>query len=398
MKHIEEAIEAFRRGEFLIVVDDEDRENEGDLILAGQHATDANIGFMVRHTSGVICQPMSAERLHELHIEPMVALNEDPKQTAYTVSVDVKAGTTTGISSHDRALTIRALASSSSTASDFTRPGHIFPLRARSGGVLKRAGHTEAAVDLCRLAGLTESGVIAELVHDDGSMQRYPSLVEFGKRHGIRLITIADLIKHRRQTEKLVQCVGSSHIPTRHGDFLAHVYESTLDGIQHMALVMGDVKNKEDVLVRVHSECLTGDVFGSQRCDCGEQLDKAMAMIADAGRGVIIYLRGQEGRGIGLGHKLRAYALQDAGLDTVEANLALGLPVDSREYGVGAQILSDLGLSTLALITNNPSKYTGLSGYNIQITRRVPCELPARCENLRYLQTKQDKMGHLLHL
>ena len=396
--HIENAIAAIARGEIVIVVDDEDRENEGDLIMAAEKITPEAMGFFVRHTSGVICMPMTGERLDELQLPLMVSHNTESQRTAFTVSVDAAAETTTGISAADRAATVLKLIDGSSTATDFARPGHIFPLRYREGGVLKRAGHTEAAVDLSRLAGLSEAGVLAEVVNDDGTMARRPELEIFAAQHGLHMITIADLIRFRRHREKLVRRVSEARIPTRHGDFTAYVFESLLDGVEHMAFVCGHVSGQENVLVRVHSECLTGDVFGSMRCDCGLQLEGALEQIAAEGRGAVVYLRGHEGRGIGLGHKLRAYTLQDQGRDTVEANEELGFPADSREYGIGSQMLVDLGITTMRIMTNNPAKYGGLEGFGLEIVERVPLSITPNAENIAYLRTKQDKMGHLLGL
>ncbi len=396
--HIENAIAAIARGEIVIVVDDEDRENEGDLIMAAEKITPEAMGFFVRHTSGVICMPMMGERLDELQLPLMVSNNTESQRTAFTVSVDAAAETTTGISAADRAATVLKLIDHSSTSTDFARPGHIFPLRYREGGVLKRAGHTEAAVDLSRLAGLSEAGVLAEVVNDDGTMARRPQLEVFAAEHGLQMITIADLIRFRRHREKLVRRVSEARIPTRHGEFTAYVFESLLDGVEHMAFVCGDVSGQENVLVRVHSECLTGDVFGSMRCDCGLQLDGALEQIAAVGRGAVVYLRGHEGRGIGLGHKLRAYTLQDQGRDTVEANEELGFPADSREYGIGSQMLVDLGITTMRIMTNNPAKYGGLEGFGLEIVERVPLSIAPNAENIAYLRTKQDKMGHLLGL
>jgi 3,4-dihydroxy 2-butanone 4-phosphate synthase/GTP cyclohydrolase II len=394
---IDEVVAAFARGEIVVVVDDEDRENEGDLIMAAEHATTERIAFMVRHTSGVLCVPMAGERLDALQLPLMVTTSTDAMGTAYTITVDAR-GVSTGISAQDRALTVRTLADPSTEPNDLRRPGHILPLRAREGGVLKRAGHTEAGVDLATMAGLKPAAVLAEVVNDDGSMARLPDLVTFAERHGLLLTSIADLIAYRRRSEKLVQHLSTARMPTSHGDFVAHVYESLIDGVQHVALVRGTLDSDAPVLVRVHSECLTGDVFGSRRCDCGEQLGAALDRIDSEGTGVVLYLRGQEGRGIGLAHKLRAYALQEQGLDTVEANLALGLPVDTRDYGIGAQILADLGVCKMRLMTNNPAKYTGLDGYGLEIVERLPLVVRPGDENLRYLRTKQDKMGHLLDL
>lgn len=393
---IPDAVAAMGRGEIVVVVDDEDRENEGDLIMAAEHATPEAIAFFVRHTSGVICAPLTGDRLDALQIPLMVRDNTESHRTAFTYSVDFVHDTTTGISAADRASTLRALCDPATRPSDLARPGHIFPLRYSEGGVLKRAGHTEAAVDLARMAGCEPAGVLCEIVRDDGTMARVPDLVEFCREHGLLMISIAQLIKYRRRTERLVRRVAEAQIPTGWGEFTCVVYESVLDDEQHVAMVKGEVKGEADVLVRVHSECLTGDVFGSLRCDCGVQLDAAMARIAEEGRGVVVYLRGHEGRGIGLGHKIRAYNLQEQGLDTVEANQALGLPIDSREYGIGAQILNDLGVTTMQLITNNPSKFGGLEGFGLEITGRVSLPVVPNEHNERYLRTKKEQMGHLI--
>src|SRR3954468_6163415 len=393
---MENAIAAIGRGELVIVVDDADRENEGHLIMAAEAMTPEAMAFMIRHTSGVICLPVEGSRLDELRLPLMVADNTESQRTAFTVSVDARVGTSTGISAADRVTTVHAILHPSTRPEDLARPGHIFPLRYREGGVLKRAGHTEAAVDLARMAGLQEAGVLAEVVNDDGTMARLPQLQAFAEEHGLHLITIADLIRYRRHREKLVRRVSEARIPTRHGEFTAVVFESLLDGVEHMAFVCGDVAGESDVLVRVHSECLTGDVFGSMRCDCGLQLDSALAQIAAEGRGAVVYLRGHEGRGIGLGHKLRAYTLQDEGRDTVAANLELGFPADSREDGMGAQILVDLGVTTMRLMTNNPAKYGGIEGYGLEIVDRVPMQTEPNNENIAYLRAKQEKLGHLL--
>ena len=395
---IEDAIEAIARGEMVIVVDSVDRENEGDLIVAAEKMTPETMAFMIRHTSGVICMPVEGSRLDELRIPLMVAENTESQRTAFTVSIDAKHGTSTGISAGDRCTTVHTILDESTRPEDLARPGHIFPLRYREGGVLTRAGHTEASVDLARMARLRPAGVLAEIVNDDGSMARLPELEAFAAAHGLQIISIADLVRYRRHREKLVKRISEARIPTDYGDFTAYVFESLLDGTEHMAFVRGEVAGKDDVLVRVHSECLTGDVFGSMRCDCGLQLDLALRLIAEEGTGVVVYLRGHEGRGIGLGHKFRAYTLQDQGLDTVEANVELGFPPDSREYGMGAQILVDLGVTTMKVMTNNPDKYGGLDGYGLEIVERVPLHVLPNHENIRYLRTKQQKLGHLLEI
>ncbi|MDA8392308.1 MAG: bifunctional 3,4-dihydroxy-2-butanone-4-phosphate synthase/GTP cyclohydrolase II [Actinomycetota bacterium] len=396
---IEDAIAAIGRGEMVVVVDDEDRENEGDLILAAEHATAERIAFMLAHTSGLICVSMLGERLDELGLPPMVTENTESQRTAFTVSVDARAGVSTGISAGDRAATIAALVDPTTATGDLVRPGHVFPLRYRPGGVLKRAGHTEAAVDLAVAAGCRPAGVLCEVVsRDKATMARFAELERFAEKYGLVLISIADLIRYRRRHELLVRRVSeaSARIPTAFGEFTAVVYESLLDGEQHVALVKGDVAGKRDVLVRVHSECLTGDALGSLRCDCGPQLREAIQRVAEEGTGVVVYLRGHEGRGIGLAHKLRAYSLQEEGRDTVQANEDLGLPVDNREYGIGAQILVDLGVTTMRLMTNNPEKYGGLEGFGLDIVERVGLSSHPNPENLQYLLTKRDRMGHLL--
>jgi 3,4-dihydroxy 2-butanone 4-phosphate synthase/GTP cyclohydrolase II len=393
---IPEAIEEIAAGRIVIVVDDADRENEGDLIVAAEKVTPETIAFMVRYTSGVICMPMMGERLDELLIPLMVAANTDHQRTAFTVSVDARRGVTTGISAADRATTIRTMIQQDTKPEDILRPGHIFPLRYREGGVLRRAGHTEAAVDLARLAGLYPAGVLCETVNDDGTMARVPDLARFAREHDLRLISIADLIEHRRRREVLVDRVATATIPTTWGEFRAFAYESVVDGRTHVALVLGDIGDGADVMTRVHSECLTGDVFGSLRCDCGSQLERALQLIGKEGRGVVLYIRGHEGRAIGLTHKLRAYELQDLGRDTVEANIELGFAADQREYGIGAQILADLGVRTMRLLTNNPDKRAGLEGYGLSIVERVPLETEPTPQNIGYLRTKAEKLGHLL--
>ena len=392
---IEDAVAHIRAGKMVIVVDDESRENEGDLIFAAEKVTPEHINFMVRYCSGIICVPMEGERLDELNLPLMAPDNSESMGTAFTISVDARSGTTTGISAEDRAKTIEVLLDPNATPQDLARPGHIFPLRYAPGGVLRRAGHTEASVDLARLAGLAPAGVVCEIVNEDGSMARLPDLERFAAEHDLLLISIADLIAYRRRWEKLVQRVTEARIPTAYGAFNAVAYESH-DGRTHVALVKGEPSGHDNVLVRVHSECFTGDVLGSFRCDCGLQLAEAMRRISEEGEGVVVYIRGHEGRGIGLRHKLEAYALQDGGLDTVEANVELGFSPDARDYGVGAQILVDLGISTMRLLTNNPTKRAGLEGYGLQIVERVPLQSDPNPENIRYLETKRDKLGHLL--
>ncbi|KAK4840495.1 hypothetical protein QYF36_010252 [Acer negundo] len=394
---IPEAIEDIRQGKFVIVVDDEDRENEGDLIMAASLVTPKAMAFIVKHGTGIVCVSMKNEDLERLELPLMVTQreNEEKLSTAFTVSVDAKHGTTTGVSARDRAKTVLALANRDSKPEDFNRPGHIFPLKYREGGVLKRAGHTEASVDLAMLAGLEPVAVLCEIVDDDGSMARLPRLRQFAHAENLKIVSIADLIRYRRKRDRLVELAATAPIPTMWGPFKSYCYRSILDGIEHIAMVKGDIGEGQEILVRVHSECLTGDIFGSARCDCGNQLALAMKQIEAAGRGVLVYLRGHEGRGIGLGHKLRAYNLQDDGRDTVEANEELGLPVDSREYGIGAQILRDLGVRTMRLMTNNPAKYVGLKGYGLAVAGRVPLLTPITKENKKYLETKRSKMGHV---
>jgi 3,4-dihydroxy 2-butanone 4-phosphate synthase/GTP cyclohydrolase II len=382
------------------VIDDEDRENEGDLIFAAQLATPELVAFMVRYTSGYICVPITEANADRLDLPPMFRVNQDRRGTAYTVTVDAREGISTGISASDRAHTIRLLADPATTSADLSRPGHIVPLRARDGGVLRRPGHTEAAVDLARLAGLAPAGVLCEVVSekDPSGMARADELRTFADEHGLALISIADLIAYRRRSEKLVERVATARVPLRYGEFTAVGYSSSYDNREHVAFVFGEIGDGDDVLVRVHSECLTGDVFGSLRCDCGPQLDAALAAVAREGRGVVLYVRGHEGRGIGLLHKLQAYQLQDLGSDTLDANLELGLPADARDYGTGAQILVDLGIHTMRLLSNNPAKRAGLEGYGLRIVGQVPLPVRANPENLRYLQTKRDRMGHVINL
>ncbi|PTA43877.1 bifunctional 3,4-dihydroxy-2-butanone-4-phosphate synthase/GTP cyclohydrolase II [Micromonospora sp. RP3T] len=393
---IEQAVADVAAGRPVVVVDDEGRENEGDLIFAAELATPELVAFMVRHTSGYICVPLTEAECDRLDLPPMHHTNQDRRGTAYTVTVDAREGVSTGISAADRSHTIRLLADAGTDPTDLARPGHVVPLRARAGGVLRRPGHTEAAVDLTRLAGLRPAGVLCELVNDDGTMMRVPDLEKFCAEHGLTLITIADLIAYRRRTEKQVELAAEARMPTPYGVFTALGYRAEHDPAEHVALVFGDLGDGRDVLVRVHSECLTGDVFGSLRCDCGPQLQGALARVAREGRGVVLYVRGHEGRGIGLLHKLQAYQLQDQGRDTVDANLDLGLPADARDYGTGAQILYDLGVRSMRLLTNNPAKRAGLEGYGLTVTGREGLPVSSNPENVRYLRTKRDRMGHLL--
>jgi 3,4-dihydroxy 2-butanone 4-phosphate synthase/GTP cyclohydrolase II len=392
---IEQAIEEIRQGRIIVVVDDEDRENEGDLVMAADKVSPEAVNFMTKHGRGLICTPMTGERLDELKIFMMVSDNTAPMGTAFTVTVDARRGVTTGTSAYDRAITIRMLVDPQARPEDLTRPGHILPLRAMPGGVLRRAGHTEAAIDLARLAGCFEAGVICEVMDEEGGMARLPQLTELAARHGLKMITITDLIAYRTRTEKLVRRVAQTRLPTEFGEFTAIAYEATVESRTPLALVMGEVAGEEPVLVRMHSECLMGDVFQCRRCDCGPQLRTALEIIAREGRGVLVYLR-QEGRGIGLLNKLKAYELQDQGQDTVEANEALGFKPDQRDYGIGAQVLVDLGVHNLRLLTNNPKKRVGLEGYGLHFVERVAIEVPATPENHRYLSTKRDKLGHIL--
>ncbi|WP_433294913.1 bifunctional 3,4-dihydroxy-2-butanone-4-phosphate synthase/GTP cyclohydrolase II [Actinoplanes sp. CA-030573] len=392
---IERAIADIAAGRPVIVVDDEDRENEGDLIFAAEKATPELVAFMVRYTSGYICAPITEEEADRLDLPPMYHTNQDRRGTAYAVTVDATEGVSTGISAADRARTLRLLSSPDTRPTDLSRPGHVVPLRAKAGGVLRRPGHTEAAIDLAVLAGLRPAGVLCEMVNDDGTMQRRPDLEKFAIEHDLVLITIADLVAYRRRNDRQVERVVETKLPTEHGDFTAVGYRAAVDGGEHVALVFGEIGDGRDVLVRVHSECLTGDVFGSKRCDCGPQLDAALERVAEAGRGVVLYMRGHEGRGIGLLHKLQAYQLQDRGFDTVDANLELGLPADARDYGTGAQILYDLGVRSMRLLTNNPAKRAGLEGYGLTVTGREALPVRLHPENVRYLRTKRDRMGHL---
>jgi 3,4-dihydroxy 2-butanone 4-phosphate synthase/GTP cyclohydrolase II len=394
---IEEAIEDIKQGKMVIVVDDADRENEGDMIFAAEKVTPEVINFVSKYARGLVCIPMTRDRIEQLDLSPMVKVNTAKLGTRFTVSVDAVYNTTTGISAHDRAQTIKTLIDPKTRAEDLARPGHVFPIQAQDGGVLSRAGHTEATVDLARLAGLYPAGVLCEIMDEDGRMARLPKLSEMAKKFNLKIITVKDLIEYRRKKEKLVKRIVSVNFPTRYGHFRLHLYKSVIDEHHHLALEKGEVKGKENVLVRVHSQCLTGDVFGSSRCDCGDQLAHALTMIEKEAQGVFLYMR-QEGRGIGLSNKILAYQLQDLGLDTVQANIELGFEPDLRDYGIGAQILSDLGLSTIRLITNNPRKIIGLEGYGLKVTERVPTEVPTTPENIKYLETKRDKLGHFLNI
>ena len=393
---VEEALEEIRNGKMLIVVDDEERENEGDFVMPGENITPEALNFMATHGRGLICTALPKDRLEELHIPMMVSENTAPHGTAFTVSVDLKIPGHTGSSAYDRAVTIRSIADPATQPSDLARPGHVFPLRASSGGVLKRAGHTEAAADLARLAGFSPVGVLAEIMDPDGTMARLPHLQELARRFNLKILTIKDLIAYRRQREKLVARMGTAKMPTMFGEFVCHAYQSTLDGQEYVAFVKGEVEGKADVLVRVHSQCLTGDVFQSARCDCGPQLRQAMEKIEEAGEGVVLYIMAHEGRGIGLTHKIRAYKLQDQGRDTIEANKELGFAPDLRDYGIGAQVLADLGITSMRLMTNSPQKFAGIEGYGLSITERVPLETNPTEQNIAYLRTKRDRLGHLL--
>ncbi len=393
---VEEAVQELKEGRMLIVVDDEERENEGDFVMPGEKISPDDLNFMATQGRGLICTAVTQERLDELHIPMMVSENTAPHGTAFTVSVDLKIPGHTGSSAYDRAVTIRALADPATVPSDLARPGHVFPLRASSGGVLKRAGHTEAAADLARLAGFSPVGVLAEIMDPDGTMARLPHLQELARRFNLKILTIKDLIAYRRQREKLVERMGTAKMPTVFGEFVCHAYRSTIDGQEYVAFVKGEVQGKENVLVRVHSQCLTGDVFQSSRCDCGPQLRQAMHKIEEAAQGVVLYIMAHEGRGIGLMHKIRAYKLQDQGRDTIEANKELGFAPDLRDYGIGAQVLSDLGITSMRLMTNSPQKFAGIEGYGLSITDRVPLETSPTEENITYLRTKRDRLGHLL--
>ncbi|MGD0766090.1 MAG: bifunctional 3,4-dihydroxy-2-butanone-4-phosphate synthase/GTP cyclohydrolase II [Dehalococcoidia bacterium] len=392
---VEEAIEEYRRGRFVIIIDDEDRENEGDLTLPAQFIDADAINFMARHGRGLICVPMTGERLDELRIPMMVGRNDSHFGTGFTVSVEARAGVTTGISAADRARTVQVLADPNSEPNDLVMPGHIFPLRARDGGVLVRVGQTEATVDLCKMAGLRPVGVCCEVINVDGTMARLPQLKRFASKHGLKIIGVNQLISYRLRKDKLIERVAETALPTPYGPFRAIAFKSMIDPDEHLALVMGDIETPEPVLVRVHSQCVTGDVFASLRCDCGEQVQQALRRISEEGRGVLLYMR-QEGRGIGLHNKLRAYALQDEGMDTVEANHALGFPADRRDYGIGMQILADLGIREMRLLTNNPAKRAGLEGYGLKVVERIPIVVEPNSYNLRYLETKRTKLGHLL--
>lgn len=393
---IDEAVEDLRDGKMVIVVDDADRENEGDFVMAAEKVTPEAVNFMVTHGRGIVCLPVTRQRLEDLRIPLMVSKNNESHGTAFAVSIDIRGRTTTGTSAFDRAATVKAIADPALTADDIRMPGHVFPLMAQEGGVLRRAGHTEATVDLARIAGLYPAGVLCEVLHPDGTMARMPELARVAREHGLKIISIAALIEYRRQRERLVRKMAEATIPTEHGEFRAYAYESTLDGLIHVALVLGQVGDGERILVRVHSECLTGDVFGSLRCDCGAQLDRAMEAIGAESRGVVLYVRGHEGRAIGLTHKLLAYELQELGRDTVEANEELGFAPDPRDYGIGAQILADLGIRSMRLLTNNPAKRAGLEGHGLSIVERIPLEVRPTPENIGYLRTKREKLGHLL--